>query len=47
MLKYRAEIEGMSLNQYMATALASSIGIAGELEKKGKRTMKKKDAAPL
>jgi predicted HicB family RNase H-like nuclease len=47
MLKYRAEIEGMSLNQYMATALASSIGIAGELEKKGKRRMEKKDAAPL
>jgi len=30
LLKYRAETEGMSLNQYMATALATSVGIARE-----------------
>jgi predicted HicB family RNase H-like nuclease len=30
LLAYRAEIEGMSLNQYMATALATSVGIAKE-----------------
>jgi predicted HicB family RNase H-like nuclease len=29
-LAYRAETEGMSLNQYMATALATSVGIAEE-----------------
>jgi antitoxin HicB len=28
LLSYRAETEGMSLNQYMATALATSAGIA-------------------
>jgi antitoxin HicB len=30
LLAYRAETEGMSLNQYMATALATSVGIAEE-----------------
>ncbi len=30
LLTYRAETEGMSLNQYMATALATSVGITGE-----------------
>ena len=30
LLAYRAETEGMSLNQYMATALATSVGIAKE-----------------
>jgi predicted HicB family RNase H-like nuclease len=30
LLAYRAETEGMSLNQYMATALAMSVGTAGE-----------------
>jgi len=30
LLTYRAETEGMSLNQYMATALATSVGIAKE-----------------
>ena len=29
-LAYRAETEGMSLNQYMATALATSVGITTE-----------------
>jgi len=28
LLAYRAETEGMSLNQYMATALATSVGVA-------------------
>ncbi len=28
LLKYRAETEGLSLNQYMATALATSVGTA-------------------
>jgi antitoxin HicB len=30
LLAYRAETEGMSLNQYMATTLATSVGIAKE-----------------
>ena len=30
LLAYRAETEGMSLNQYMATALATSVGITKE-----------------
>jgi len=30
LLTYRAETEGMSLNQYMATALAMSVGITKE-----------------
>jgi len=30
LLTYRAETEGMSLNQYMATALATSVGITKE-----------------
>jgi antitoxin HicB len=30
LLSYRAETEGMSLNQYMATALATSVGITKE-----------------
>jgi len=30
LLAYRAETEGMSLNQYMATALATSVGVAEE-----------------
>jgi len=30
LLAYRAEAEGMSLNQYMATALATSVGITKE-----------------
>lgn len=30
LLKYRAETEGLSLNQYMATALAVSVGTAIE-----------------
>jgi antitoxin HicB len=30
LLAYRAETEGMSLNQYMATALATSVGIPRE-----------------
>ena len=43
LLSYRAETEGMSLNQYMATALATSIGIAGE----AKRLKKAKKIAPV
>ncbi len=30
LLAYRAETEGISLNQYMATALATSVGVAEE-----------------
>jgi predicted HicB family RNase H-like nuclease len=30
LLAYRAETEGMSLNQYMATALATSVGVTRE-----------------
>jgi len=30
LLAYRAETEGMSLNQYMATTLATSVGVARE-----------------
>lgn len=30
LLAYRAETEGMSLNQYMATALATSVGVTQE-----------------
>jgi antitoxin HicB len=30
LLAYRAETEGMSLNQYMATALATSVGVTKE-----------------
>ena len=30
LLTYRAEIEGISLNQYMATSLATSVGITKE-----------------
>ena len=30
LLAYRAETEGMSLNQYMATALATSVGLSKE-----------------
>ncbi len=30
LLAYRAEAEGMSLNQYMATLLAISVGVTGE-----------------
>ena len=40
----RAEIEGISLNQYMATALASSVGIVKENTKSrkvGKKTLPK------
>jgi len=36
LLTYRAEIEGMSLNQYMATSLATSVGITKELTHMGK-----------
>jgi predicted HicB family RNase H-like nuclease len=36
LLTYRAEIEGMSLNQYMATSLATSVGILEEINRKGK-----------
>jgi len=41
LLTYRAETEGMSLNQYMATALATSVGITKEsthLRKARKKT---------
>jgi len=44
LLTYRAETEGMSLNQYMATALATSVGIAKEpthLRKARKHTLTK------
>ena len=44
LLAYRAETEGMSLNQYMATALATSIGITKEpthLRKARKNTLTK------
>ena len=44
LLAYRAETEGLSLNQYMATALATSVGIAKERphsRKPGKRTLAK------
>ena len=44
LLAYRAETEGLSLNQYMATALATSVGIAKEhphSRKPGKRTLAK------
>jgi predicted HicB family RNase H-like nuclease len=36
LLTYRAEIEGMSLNQYMATSLATSVGMLEEINRKGK-----------
>ena len=36
LLSYRAEIEGMSLNQYMATSLATSVGITKEPTHMGK-----------
>lgn len=42
LLTYRAETEGMSLNQYMATVLAMSVGIAKEpdhLRKARKNTL--------
>jgi predicted HicB family RNase H-like nuclease len=39
LLTYRAEMEGMSLNQYMATSLATSVGIYTSTKKV--RTMKK------
>jgi predicted HicB family RNase H-like nuclease len=44
LLTYRAETEGMSLNQYMATALATSVGITKEpthLRKARKHTLAK------
>jgi len=44
LLTYRAETEGMSLNQYMATALATSVGITKEsthLRKARKNTLTK------
>ena len=44
LLTYRAETEGMSLNQYMATALATSVGTTKEpihLRKAGKHTLTK------
>lgn len=44
LLTYRAETEGMSLNQYMATALATSVGITKEpthLRKARKKTLTK------
>jgi len=44
LLAYRAETEGMSLNQYMATALATSVGITKEhthLRKARKDTLTK------
>jgi antitoxin HicB len=40
LLAYRAETEGMSLNQYMSTALASSVGIAGERTRSAKSRKK-------
>jgi antitoxin HicB len=39
LLSYRAESEGMSLNQYMATALAMSVGINSSLSKSGKNIL--------
>ncbi len=36
LLTYRAESEGMSLNQYMATALAMSVGVTSPSSKRGK-----------
>ena len=36
LLTYRAETEGMSLNQYMATALAMSVGITKEPARKAR-----------
>ena len=42
LLTYRAETEGMSLNQYMATALATSVGVTKEpthLRKARKHTL--------
>ena len=44
LLTYRAETEGMSLNQYMATSLATSVGITKEpthLRKTRKRNLAK------
>ncbi len=44
LLTYRAETEGMSLNQYMATALATSVGTTKEtthLRKARRRTLTK------
>ena len=44
LLAYRAETEGLSLNQYMATALATSVGITKEpthLRKARKNTLTK------
>jgi len=44
LLTYRAETEGMSLNQYMATALATSVGVTKEpthLRKAKKHTLTK------
>lgn len=44
LLTYRAETEGMSLNQYMATSLATSVGVTKEpthLRKARKQTLTK------
>ena len=41
LLTYRAEIEGMSLNQYMATSLATSVGITKEPTHMGKASKKR------
>jgi len=43
LLAYRAETEGLSLNQYMATALATSVGVSTEpaRSRKAKRTRTK------
>ena len=44
LLTYRAEIEGMSLNQYMGTSLAMSVGVTKEpthLRKARKKTLTK------
>jgi predicted RNase H-like HicB family nuclease len=43
LLTYRAETEGMSLNQYMATALATSVGITKEPSRLRKARMKTRE----
>jgi predicted RNase H-like HicB family nuclease len=40
LLTYRAETEGISLNQYMATALAMSVGVSGTPRKRRKLASK-------
>lgn len=45
LLAYRAETEGLSLNQYMATSLATSVGIKVEKPRSGPKTAKREAEA--